>query len=271
MSFHRDNYRIIPSIPLSLAEFPTLVKQGVPQNKDARKAYVAEHSPELGDLQEKLYGEGKRKFLLVLQGMDTAGKDGVIRRVFQAVNPLGIHVAYFKAPSANEQAHDFLWRVHKVVPKAGEMVIFNRSHYEDVLVQYVRGWIDEATCDMRLRHIREFEQMLVDTGTTIVKCFLHISKDEQRERLQARLDDATKHWKFDPNDLEDREYWDAYQAQYEKVIQLTSSEASPWYVIPSDSKSTRDYLILNLLIAHLEAMHIQLKEPDMTNWPKKIE
>lgn len=270
MPFARKNYLVSPDKPFSLAAFDPGDKSNLPADKSQRKAYVEALSPRLGALQEKLHAEGRRKFLIVLQGMDTAGKDGVIRRVFQSVNPLGIRVHAFKAPSDYEAAHDFLWRVHRVVPGAGEMVLFNRSHYEDVLIQKVRGWIDAKTETERFAHIRHFERLLAESGTTIVKLFLHLSRDEQRERLQARIERADKHWKFNLDDLETRKRWDAYQAQYERVLAHTSSDHAPWFVIPADSKSGRDCVVIDLLIDTLEAMNIRYPEVDTRAWPKTI-
>ena len=174
--------------------------------------------------------------------MDTSGKDGTIRAVFHDVDPLGLRIVPFKAPSEREAAHDFLWRVHSQAPAAGELTMFNRSHYEDVLVPRVLKQIDDEECERRYRHIREFEALLADSGTTIVKCFLHISKDEQRARLQARIDDPTKHWKFDVSDLEARKQWDDYQSAYQDALGATSTEYAPWYMIPGrfEDASQRD-------------------------------
>ena len=270
MSFDRNDYLVPPGKSFSLAAFDPGDKRGLPTEKAQRKAYVEALSPTLGALQEKLHAEGRRKFLVVLQGMDTAGKDGTIRRVFQSVNPLGIRVHAFKAPTEHEAAHDFLWRVHQVVPGAGEMVLFNRSHYEDVLIQKVRGWIDAKTETRRFAQIRDFERLLAESGTTIVKFFLHLSRDEQRERLQERIERADKHWKFRLGDLETRRRWDAYQAQYERVLAHTSSDHAPWFVIPADSKSSRDCVVITLLIDILEAMDIRYPEVDTSGWPKMI-
>jgi PPK2 family polyphosphate:nucleotide phosphotransferase len=212
---------------------------------------------QLDDLQEKLHAQRRRRVLLVLQGMDTSGKDGTVRAVFHDVDPLGLRIVAFKAPSEREAAHDFLWRVHAQAPMAGEFAIFNRSHYEDVLVPRVLKSIDGDECERRYRHIREFESLLADSGTTIVKCFLHISKDEQRERLQARIDDPTKHWKFDVSDLEARKQWDAYQDAYENAIGATSTECAPWYIIPANSKTHRNVMIAELLLRTMQGMKLE--------------
>jgi PPK2 family polyphosphate:nucleotide phosphotransferase len=207
--------------------------------------------------QERLHAQRHQRVLLVLQGMDTSGKDGTIRGVFHEVDPLGLRIVAFRAPTPIELSRDFLWRVHLQVPAAGELAIFNRSHYEDVLVPRVMGQIDEAECERRFRQIRDFEAMLAETGTTIIKCLLHISKDEQRSRIQARIDDPTKHWKFDVSDLEARKHWDAYEAAYRDALAATSTEHAPWYVIPADSKSHRNLMVAELLLRLMEGLKLE--------------
>jgi PPK2 family polyphosphate:nucleotide phosphotransferase len=204
-----------------------------------------------------LHAEGKRKVLLVLQGMDTSGKDGTIRHVFSECDPLGIRLANFKAPSTEELAHDYLWRVHQQVPKAGELVIFNRSHYEDVVIVKVHNWIDEDECKRRYAQINDFERMLTETGTTIIKCFLHISKDEQRKRLQERLDDPAKTWKFNPGDIKERALWPNYTEAYEQAIKATSTKYAPWHIVPADSKTNRNLLISRLLLSTLKDLDLR--------------
>jgi len=204
--------------------------------------------------QDILHAEGKHKVLLILQGMDTSGKDGTVKQVFSACDPLGIRLASFKAPSADELAHDYLWRVHQQVPASGELVIFNRSHYEDVLIVKVHDWIDEAECKRRYQQINDFERMLSETGTTIIKCFLHISNAEQKQRLQERLDTPSKHWKFNPKDLEERALWDRYMEAYTQALQQTSTKYAPWYVIPADSKTNRNLLISRILLETLNQL-----------------
>jgi PPK2 family polyphosphate:nucleotide phosphotransferase len=220
----------------------------------------------LEDLQELLYAQGTHRLLVVLQATDTGGKDGTIRSVFDGVNPQGVKVASFKRPTERELSHDYLWRVHPHVPGNGEIVIFNRSHYEDVLVVRVRGLAPEERWSKRYRHINDFECMLADEGTTIVKLFLHISKDEQRERLQARLDDPTKHWKFSRGDLEERNHWDDYQAAFATMLSETSTDWAPWHVIPADRKWFRDLLVSTILVRTLESfgMSYPRNEEDLT-------
>jgi PPK2 family polyphosphate:nucleotide phosphotransferase len=217
---------------------------------------------ELQELQELFFAEQKHKLLVVLQAMDTGGKDGVIRRVFDGVNPQGVKVASFKAPTPEELAHDFLWRIHKVVPGRGEMVIFNRSHYEDVLVVRVRGLAPEAVWKKRYDQINDFERMLAENGTTILKFFLNIDRDEQKERLQARLDDPTKQWKFRVGDLEDRKLWGEYMQAYEDAINKTSTDHAPWYVIPANRKWYRDLVIATVLVETLKGLKMKYPVPE---------
>jgi PPK2 family polyphosphate:nucleotide phosphotransferase len=217
---------------------------------------------ELQSLQELLYAEQKHKVLIVLQAMDTGGKDGAIRRVFDGVNPQGVKVASFKVPTAEELAHDFLWRVHKVTPGLGEMVIFNRSHYEDVLVVRVHGYAPEEVWKKRYDQINDFEHLLSESGTTILKFFLHIDKDEQKERLQARLDDPTKTWKFRLGDLEERKLWGDYMQAFEDALNKTSTEYAPWYVVPANRKWYRDLVISTVLVDTLKGFKMEYPKPE---------
>ncbi|MBN8582126.1 MAG: polyphosphate kinase 2 family protein [Anaerolineae bacterium] len=222
---------------------------------------IVKLNEKLQELQELLYAEGKHKILVVLQAMDTGGKDGAIRRVFDGVNPQGVKVASFKVPTAEEMAHDYLWRVHKVVPANGELVIFNRSHYEDVLVVRVHNYVPKEVWSKRYEQINAFEKLLAENGTIILKFFLHISKDEQKERLQARLDDPTKHWKFSLGDLGERKLWDDYQSAYEDALNKTSTEYAPWYVVPANRKWYRDLVISKVLVETLEGLKMKYPEP----------
>lgn len=203
-------------------------------------------------LQENLYAHGRERLLVVLQATDTGGKDGTIRAVFDGTNPQGVHVASFKKPTADELAHDYLWRIHKHIPAKGEITIFNRSHYEDVLIVRVREFVPESVWRPRYEHIRNFEAMLGDEGVSIVKIFLHISKDEQRQRLQDRIDTPAKHWKFEFGDLEERKLWGDYQAAFGDMVVETSTPSAPWYVIPADRKWFRNLLISQILVSTLE-------------------
>jgi PPK2 family polyphosphate:nucleotide phosphotransferase len=218
---------------------------------------------ELIALQERLYAERKQSLLIVLQAMDTAGKDGVISKVFSGVNPQGVRVAHFEKPSSLELSHDYLWRAHAAAPKRGEICIFNRSHYEDVLVVRVQKLVPKAVWKRRYRHITEFERMLNDEGTQIVKLCLMISKDEQRARLQARIDDAEKVWKFDPNDLVQREKWADYMVAYADAIRETDRGFAPWHIIPANFKWFRDWAVMRILVQRLRDMSPQLPKPSV--------
>jgi len=229
--------------------------------KERERALTVELTEEIAKLQEKLYAAREQKLLLILQGMDTSGKDGTVRALFSQINPMGLHATGFVAPTDKEKAHDFLWRVHARVPGKGEIGIFNRSHYEDVLVPRVSGALNDDACARRYAHIRDFERMLAETGTTVMKVFLHISKDEQRERLQARLDDPEKHWKFDPADLAARNKWDVYQRAYADVINATDCDHAPWYIVPADSKTHRNLIIAHLLLETMQGMKLEWPAP----------
>lgn len=223
-------------------------------DKAEDKALVKKLAKQISELQEVLYAQRKHKILIVLQGMDTAGKDGTIRGVFGKVDPLGVDSVNFKTPTPEEKSHDFLWRIHRQVPGEGELTIFNRSHYEDVLITRVHDWIDDAECKRRYAQIRDFERMLAETGTVIMKFFLHISADEQKSRLEARIANPDKHWKFDPADLEERKLWPRYQRQYERTINETDADHAPWYVIPADSKTHRNLAIASIVLETLREL-----------------
>lgn len=211
----------------------------------------------MSDLQERLYAEGKQSLLIILQAMDAGGKDGTIKKVFAGLNPQGVHVTSFKSPTAAELGHDFLWRVHPHVPAKGYIGIFNRSHYEDVLIVRVNELAPREVWEARYDHINAFESLLVTSGTRILKFFLHISKDEQRERLQKRLDDPEKRWKFSLGDLPVRERWDDYMAAYSDALTRCNTDDAPWHVIPADKKWYRDYVIARTIIHTLEKMNPQ--------------
>lgn len=230
-------------------------------DKEAAARRVEENTAVTRDLAYRLYAENRRSLLLVLQGMDTSGKDGAIRTVMTGINPQSCSVVSFKQPSAEELDHDFLWRIHKAVPRNGEIGVFNRSHYEDVLIVRVHGLVPEAVWRKRYDVINAFERLLVDAGTKVVKCFLHISKDEQRERLQARLDEPEKRWKFSLGDLAERKLWEDYQAAYEDALTRCNTEHAPWLIVPADRKWVRNLMISELLREALEAMDPRFPEP----------
>jgi len=231
-------------------------------DKAADKAAVAVLADRLDGLQDIFYADRRFKLLIILQGTDTSGKDGTIRGVFGKTSALGVHTIGRKAPSESERAHDYLWRIHARVPAAGEVMIFNRSHYEDVLVPVVKGWITAAQTRQRLAHIADFERMLAETGTVILKFLLHISKDEQRQRLQDRLDDPTKHWKFNAGDLEERKLWDDYQRAYSSAIAATAQPWAPWTIVPADSKTHRNLMIGTVVCETLERLGLRYPPGD---------
>ena len=255
-------WRVAPGTRPALSHRPTTSKAGAPGGKSSTREATATLKLELEELQARLYAEGARSVLLVLQAMDTGGKDGTIRNVLGGVNPQGVVVTSFKRPTDLEHAHDFLWRVHQAAPPAGTIGVFNRSHYEDVLVARVHELVPEAVWRRRYEHIRSFERLLHDNGTRVVKVMLHISRDEQRERLQSRLADPSKHWKFEAGDLAERERWDDYQQAYEDAISETSSDEAPWYVVPADKKWYRDWAISTLLQRTLLQMDPQFPDAE---------
>ncbi|MFZ3150723.1 MAG: polyphosphate kinase 2 family protein [Anaerolineaceae bacterium] len=241
-------------------------------NKKDGKEALLKLNQELEALQELLYAESKHRLLVVLQAMDTGGKDGVIRSVFEGVNPQGVKVASFKTPTSIELSHDYLWRIHEHTPGKGEIVIFNRSHYEDVLVVRVHELVPEAVWSKRYQHINEFERMLTDEGTTILKFFLHIDLKEQARRFLARVEDPTKQWKFNPGDLDERARWNDYQEAYEKVLNQTSTPWAPWYVIPGNKKWYRNWLISKIVIKTLKDLKMESPAPaqDLEAYHKKL-
>lgn len=257
-----DRYRVRPGVSVNLAEFDPNEKTLFDGGKDEGKTAIKTLNLRLEALQELLYAENRHKMLIVLQGMDTSGKDGVIRHVFDGVNPQGVKVASFKVPTPLELAHDYLWRVHPHTPGRGEIVIFNRSHYEDVLVVRVHGLVPKEVWERRYDHITAFEKLLADEGTTILKFFLHISKEEQKQRLQARLDTPDKQWKFSTGDLAERKLWDDYMAAYEAVLSRTSTDYAPWYIVPSDRKWYRNLVISHAIINSLEGLQMRYPEAE---------
>jgi PPK2 family polyphosphate:nucleotide phosphotransferase len=257
-------FLVTPGSPAGLADRDPHSKKGFDGGKAEGKAALKPLNARLSELQTALWAESGQKLLIVLQAMDTGGKDGAIRNVFRGVNPQGVRVWGFGVPTEWEIAHDYLWRVHEHVPAAGGITVFNRSHYEDVLVVRVKDLVPEERWRKRFDHIVEFERLLADEGTTLVKLFLHISKEEQRLRLEARLQEPDKRWKFNVGDLDDRKLWDDFQQAYEEAITRTSTDYAPWYVIPADRKWYRDLAVASILIETLERMDPQFPpEPDL--------
>lgn len=256
-----DGYRVRSGTIVDLAAWNPDDTGSVDGKKKGRRA-LKPIVEEMDRLQRLLRADGRNKLLVVLQAMDTAGKDGAIRKVFGGLNPQGVRVTGFKAPTPVELAHDYLWRVHRHTPASGEIAVFNRSHYEDVLIVRVLGLVPPEHWSRRYTHIGAFERRLVDEGTTVLKFFLNISKREQRKRLQARLDDPAKRWKFSKGDLDHRRLWDDYMAAYAAAIGDTSTEAAPWYVVPANHKWYRDLVISTVVVETLRAMDLAYPEPD---------
>jgi PPK2 family polyphosphate:nucleotide phosphotransferase len=254
----------VPSGPVDLSALDTRATPGFDGDKAAGRAALATLGPRLSDLQERLHAEGvsggSRRLLLILQGMDTSGKGGVIRHVVGQVDPQGCAITSFKAPTKEELAHDFLWRVRRRLPGPGKLGVFDRSHYEDVLVVRVHKLVTRSTWMRRYAAINRFEARLADDDIRVVKVFLHISKEEQRQRLLARLDDPTKLWKFNPHDVDERASWADYQEAYAAALERCNNDTAPWYRIPADRKWYRDWAVANLLVEHLEDMKL--------TWPK---
>lgn len=254
-------HRLQPGQIIDLSNLPTEGRKFFPDRQMAEDEFKNLRD-ELIELQRRFYAEGSRKLLVIFQAMDAGGKDGTIRRVFQGVNPQGVQVTSFKAPSKLELAHDFLWRVHQAVPATGMIGMFNRSHYEDVLVVRVHNLVPESVWRPRYQLINDFESLLTETGTTILKCYLNISKEEQRERFQDRIDQPSKNWKFSMEDLEKRKLWDQYMDAYEEMLVKTTTESAPWYVIPADQKWYRNLAVTRLLVHTLRELNPQYPAPE---------
>lgn len=254
------SHRLTPGTKIRMRDLPCDA-DGFDGDREAAEREFEALREEFIELQFKLYAEGRRKLLVVFQAMDGGGKDGAIRNVFRGVNPQGVQVTSFKAPTPEELAHDFLWRIHKAVPGNGMIGVFNRSHYEDVLIVRVENLVPEAVWRRRYEQINAFEQYLSDTGTTLLKFFLHISKDEQKQRFEERLTDPEKQWKFAVEDLAKREKWDDYMRAYDDVLELCTTESAPWYVIPANQKWYRNLAITRVLVETLRDMKLRLPEP----------
>ena len=257
-----DRYRVKPGSRVDLSEWDPNDKSAFSVGKKEGRIRLLDINRKLEELQETLYAEHVHKVLVILQAMDTGGKDGVIRHVFEGVNPQGVRVASFKIPTRRELDHDYLWRVHQVVPGNGEIVIFNRSHYEDVLVVRVHELVPKEVWSRRYDHIKEFERLLAEEGTTILKFYLHIDLQEQKERFQERLDRPDKQWKFNPGDLAERKRWPTYMKAYEDAISETSTKWAPWYVVPSNRKWYRNLVIGTVISDTLKSLDVSYPAPD---------
>ena len=252
-----ERYWIKPGTRVDFGKFDSGERVLFPGEKEDFGVQFDQLQNQLQQLQKVLYAQNKHRILVVMQAMDTGGKDGCIKHVFSRIDPQGIHVRSFKKPSEEELAHDFLWRVHSKVPSTGQLVIFNRSHYEDIIAVRVKKIFPDEVWKRRQRHVVEFERMLAEEGTTIVKIFLHISKDEQKRRLQARLDNPAKHWKINPDDLVDRANWNEFMTAYEDVITKTSTEQAPWYIVPADRKWYRNLCVARIMLDTLKKLKME--------------
>jgi PPK2 family polyphosphate:nucleotide phosphotransferase len=270
------------AVKLDLAQFIVAEKSKVDLSKwdpDDTSAYdkskteakdeIEKLKVKLENLQDVLYAEHKHKILIVLQGMDGAGKDSTIKTIFDGVNPQGVRVSDFKQPTQDEKDHDFLWRIHKEAPGNGTITIFNRSHYESVLVEKVHGLAPKSIEELRYGEINDFESMLHNEGTTILKFFLHISKSEQEKKFKDRLTDPRKEWKLSENDLKEREFWKEYTQAYEKMMEKTSTPDAPWYIVPSNHKWFRDLIVVSAIVGELESLHMGY--PEISNSLKSLE
>jgi len=259
-----ERLQIAPGQRLDLAATDAGDTSAWPGGKRKSETALRRLRAELDQLQELFYADGRRGLLVVLQGMDTSGKDGAIRHVFEGVNPQGVRVTAFKRPTPEEATHDFLWRIHRNVPAKGEIVIFNRSQYEDVLIARVHELVPRKTWVARFDAINSFEQELVAEGISVLEFYLHISREEQRQRLQARMDDATKRWKLNAADFHERRFWDDYLEAYEEMLRKTSTRWAPWYLLPSDHKWFRNLVVSSVLVDELKGMHLRYPEPSVS-------
>jgi PPK2 family polyphosphate:nucleotide phosphotransferase len=255
-------HRIEPGATVDLSAIDAADVSRAPGDKAETKEASAALTERLAELQDRLWARQRERVLVVLQGMDTSGKGGTVEHVFGAVNPAGLRVTSFKAPSETERARDFLWRVHANVPQGGEIAVFDRSHYEDVLAVRVMGLVAEERWRKRYDHINAFEQLLADEGTTIVKVLLHISKEEQKQRLEARLEEPHKHWKFRLSDLDARKRWDEYQAAFEEAVERTATPHAPWHIVPADKKWYRNWAVATIVTGVLEGMDLTWPESE---------
>jgi PPK2 family polyphosphate:nucleotide phosphotransferase len=258
-----ERYWVKPGSKVELSQIDTREKtlfQG--EDKSEFDSQFCVLQDQLQDMQKMLYAQNKHRILVVMQAMDTGGKDGCIKHVFSHIDPQGIHVRSFKKPSEEELSHDFLWRVHSKVPHRGQLVIFNRSHYEDIIAVRVKKLFPDEVWKRRQSHVVDFERMLAEEGTTIVKIFLHISKEEQKKRLESRLRNPLKHWKFNPDDLADRKRWDDFMQAYEDVMSKTSTEFAPWFVVPADRKWYRNLCVARIMVDTMRKLDMTLPKID---------
>jgi PPK2 family polyphosphate:nucleotide phosphotransferase len=254
-------YRVEPGSKVDLDKWDPEDRSEFDGTKEEARAALANLKEKLAERQEILYAEHKHRVLVVFQAMDTGGKDGAIRHVFMGINPQGLRVANFKAPSTTELDHDYLWRIHKQTPGKGEIVVFNRSHYEDLLIVRVHQLVPEEVWKKRYDQINNFEKLLSEEGTTILKFYLHISAEEQMKRLRARLEEPTKRWKFNPDDLKERQLWNEYMQAYEDVLVKNSTPSAPWYIVPANKKWYRDLVVASVLLEWLKSLKMEYPQP----------
>ena len=263
---------VSPRDALSLRDSDAAPFPGMPQGDELEKK-LAKLTGRLGELQQVLYADAHHALLIIVQGRDASGKDGVVGAVFDACNPQGVRVNSFKAPTAIELAHDYLWRIHQVVPEKGMIGIFNRSHYEDVLVVRVHKLVPKEVWSKRYDQINDFERMLAENGVVILKFFLHVSHDEQKQRLKERVEDPTKNWKFNAGDLDERNLWNDYSDAYRDALKKCSTQWAPWYVVPADKNKARNYLVAKRIVATLEELNLEFPKPktDLNQYLKALE
>ena len=263
-----DRYRVEPGKRIDLSRRNPEDKSAFPGKRKEAEKHLAEINQELIGLQELLYAQRQHKILVALQAMDTGGKDGTIRRVFGPLNPQGVRVVSFKKPTLEEMDRDFLWRIHRHAPGKGDITIFNRSHYEDVLVVKVHNLVSAERIDARYEHINHFERLLADEGALVLKFYLHITKDEQKKRLQSRLDNPAKHWKLSPSDIEERKLWSEYEKAYETALSRTSTQWAPWYVVPANDEWYRNLVVASVMVKALK--ELKMDYPKVTFDPTAI-
>jgi PPK2 family polyphosphate:nucleotide phosphotransferase len=263
MDLNVEQFRVKPGARIRLEDFDPAAAKGFSkaERQEIERLQLIDEEQHLRDLHERLFAEGRQALLIILLAMDTGGKDSTVDRIFSGINPQGCQVVSFRAPTEEELDHDFLWRIHYRVPRKGRIGIFNRSHYEDVTVVRVLGLIDNDELQRRLGHIRDFENLLVESGTAVLKFHLRISKEEQAKRLRERLENPAKHWKFDPSDLKARAQWNEYQTAFEDAINATSTDTAPWYIIPANSKWYRDAIVTRVIVDRLQQMNPQYPPP----------
>ncbi|TFE26630.1 PPK2 family polyphosphate kinase [Cohnella luojiensis] len=265
-----ENYRLDEKRKVSLQDYDPNDTAGYAGKEDVAENF-AQMKEQLQDIQERLYASKTNGVLVLFQGMDCSGKDGVVKKVLSGLNPQGFRAESFKKPTGDEAAHDFLWRAHRVAPAKGHITSFNRSYYEEVLITRVHELIDKKTANSRLKHIQHFEKMLADNGIVLIKIFLHISPEFQLQKINERMENPEKLWKFDPNDLEERRYWDSYMKAYENAFKATATKTNPWHIVPSNNRWFRDYLVLKIIVSALGKLKLEYPQIDIEYMQRQVE